>query len=144
VLRPFWAGGADGVSFRGEFFAFDDLSSFPKPRGVTHPPVHLGGSSRAAARPAGRRGDGYFPGGGLTPAERAVQLDLARSTAAGAGRDPKALEYTRWGSIDMPVERVEAFVAQGATRIVVSPTTTEPDRQRAEMSTFVERVAGCF
>jgi len=44
----------------------------------------------------------------------------------------------------MPVERVEAFAAQGATRIVVSPTTTEPDRQRAEMSTFVERVAGCF
>jgi hypothetical protein len=43
VLRLLWAGGADGVSFRGEFFAFDDLCSFPNPRGVTHLPVHLGG-----------------------------------------------------------------------------------------------------
>src|SRR5439155_9595970 len=130
-------------AFHGEFFAFDDLYSFPKPHGVTHLPVHVGGSSRAAARRAGRRGDGYFPGGGLTPAEWAVQLDLARSTATEAGRDPAALEYTRWGSIDMPIERVEAFAAQGVARIVVSPTATEPDRQGAEMSTFVERRAGC-
>jgi hypothetical protein len=57
----------------------------------------IGGSSRAAARRAGRRGDGYFPGGALTPHERGIQLDLARSTAVEAGRNPKALEYTRWG-----------------------------------------------
>jgi probable F420-dependent oxidoreductase len=144
VLRLLWAGGADGVSFHGEFFAFDDLCSFPKPFGVPSLPIHIGGSSRASARRAGRRGDGYFPGGALTPAERAAQLDLARATAVRAGRDPRALEYTRWGSIDMPVERVEAFAAQGVTRIVVSPAETTPDRQRAEMSAFAERVAGCF
>jgi probable F420-dependent oxidoreductase len=144
VLRLLWAGGADGVSFHGEFFAFDDLCSFPKPYGGTRLPVHIGGSSRAAARRAGRRGNGYFPGGALTPAERAAQLDLARSTAAAAGLDPAALEYTRWGSIDMPVERIEVFAAQGVTRIVVSPTATEPDQQRAEMSAFIERIARCF
>ncbi|MEU0485244.1 TIGR03619 family F420-dependent LLM class oxidoreductase, partial [Streptosporangium sp. NPDC006013] len=62
VMRLLWAGGEDGVSFTGEFFAFDDLCSFPKPHGITHLPIHIGGSSRAAARRAGRRGDGYFPG----------------------------------------------------------------------------------
>lgn len=46
VRRLLWAGSADGVSFRGEFFAFDDLCSFPEPYGVTHLPVHIGGSSR--------------------------------------------------------------------------------------------------
>jgi alkanesulfonate monooxygenase SsuD/methylene tetrahydromethanopterin reductase-like flavin-dependent oxidoreductase (luciferase family) len=33
------------------------------PYGVAHLPIHIGGSSRAAARRAGRRGDGYVPGG---------------------------------------------------------------------------------
>ncbi|MEZ0076877.1 LLM class F420-dependent oxidoreductase [Planotetraspora sp. GP83] len=141
VLRLLWTGGEDGVSFDGEFFAFDNLSSFPKPYGVAQLPIHIGGSSRAAARRAGRRGDGYFPGGALDPQERAIQMELARSTAIEAGRSPETLEYTRWGSIDMTVERVEAFAALGVTRIVVSPTTIEPDQQRDEMSAFAQRLA---
>jgi len=112
VLRLLWAGGEDGVSFDGEFFRFDDLCSFPKPYHGGHLPIHVGGSSRAAARRAGRRGDGYFPGGALGPAERAAQRELVRSTAVRAGRDPEALDYTRWGSIDLTAERVEAFAAR--------------------------------
>ncbi|GII30646.1 TIGR03619 family F420-dependent LLM class oxidoreductase [Planotetraspora mira] len=139
VMRLLWAGGEDGVSFDGEFFAFDRLSSFPKPYGVDHLPIHIGGSSRAAARRVGRRGDGYFPGGALDQNERAVQMELARSTAIEAGRDPETIEYTRWGAVNMTVEQVEAFAAQGVTRVVVSPTTAEPGGQRDEISAFAER-----
>jgi len=139
VLRLLWAGGADGVSFAGEFFAFDSLCSFPKPLGVDRLPIHVGGSSRAAARRAGQRGDGYFPGGMLTPDERSAQWELARSAAADAGRDPALLEYTRWGSIDMTSDQVEAYAAQGVTRIVVGLTSAEPDQQRTEMSAFAGR-----
>ncbi|ABD09553.1 flavin-dependent oxidoreductase [Frankia casuarinae] len=139
VMRLLWAGGEDGVSFRGEFFDFDNLCSFPKPYGVTQLPIHVGGSSRAAARRAGLRGDGYFPGGALGPDERSLQLDLARSTAFEAGRNPDALEYTRWGSIDMTPERVEAFAAQGVTRIVVGATAIDPVQQRDEISAFAQR-----
>ncbi|MDA0631934.1 TIGR03619 family F420-dependent LLM class oxidoreductase [Nonomuraea sp. MCN248] len=141
VLRLLWEGGEEGVSFAGEFFSFDEVTSYPKPHGVTHLPIHVGGASQAAARRAGRRGDGYFPGGALTPEERAIQLDLARAAAVAAGRDPGALEYTRWGSIDMSAERVDTFAAQGVTRIVVSPAATEPERQRDEMSAFAETFA---
>jgi probable F420-dependent oxidoreductase len=141
VLRLLWEGGEEGIGFDGEFFSFDDVTSYPKPHGVTHLPIHVGGSSRAAARRAGRRGDGYFPGGALTPEERAIQLDLARAAAVEAGRDPGALEYTRWGSIDMSAERVATFAAQGVTRIVVSPTATEPEQQRDEMCAFARRFA---
>jgi D-serine deaminase-like pyridoxal phosphate-dependent protein len=49
------------------------------------------------------------------------------------------VEYTRWGSIGMPVERVEAFAAQGVTRVVVAATATELARQRDELSAFAER-----
>jgi hypothetical protein len=38
--------------------------------------------SAAAARRAGRRGDGYFPGGRLTAAERAGWVELMRTAAA--------------------------------------------------------------
>jgi probable F420-dependent oxidoreductase len=139
VMRLLWAGGEDGVSFGGEFFSFDNLCSYPKPYGGTHLPIHVGGSSRAAARRAGRRGDGYFPGGALSPHERGLQMDLARSTAIEAGRDPEALEYTRWGSTDMSTERVEALAAQGVTRIVVGAIATEPAQQRHELSAFAQR-----
>ncbi|MFI9009876.1 TIGR03619 family F420-dependent LLM class oxidoreductase [Actinosynnema sp. NPDC053489] len=139
VLRLLWEGGEEGVGFSGEFFAFEDVCSFPKPHGVTHLPIHVGGSSRAAARRAGRRGDGYFPGGALTPDERQAQLALARATAAAAGRDPSALEYTRWGSIDLTPAGVEAFAEQGVTRVVVSATSADPAEQRDQLSAFAER-----
>ncbi|TDC86275.1 LLM class F420-dependent oxidoreductase [Actinomadura sp. 7K507] len=139
VLRLLWAGDENGVGFAGEFFSFENLCSFPKPFGGDELPIHVGGSSLAAARRAGRYGDGYFPGGSLTPDERAAHLRLARSTAAEAGRDPAALEYTRWGTLDITAERVEELTAQGVTRIVVSTTASEPEQQRDEMSTFASR-----
>jgi probable F420-dependent oxidoreductase len=139
VLRLLWAGGEAGVSFHGEFFAFDNLVSFPKPYQARSLPIHVGGSSRAAARRAGRRGDGYFPGGLLLPDERAIQLRLARRAAAEAGRDPDALEYTRMGSIELTQERAEQLAAEGVDRIVVGSTATDPAEQRDQMFAFADR-----
>ena len=140
VLRLLWAGDDTGVSFSGEFFDFTNLCSFPKPWNTTTLPVHVGGSSPAAARRAGRRGDGYFPGGRLTPAERASQMELMRAAAAEAGRDPGALEYTRWGSMDMSAADVEAHTQNGTTRLVVGPSSLDPAGQRAEISAFADRL----
>jgi probable F420-dependent oxidoreductase len=138
VLRLLWSGDENGVSFDGEFFSFTSLCSFPKPLGRL--PVHVGGSSRAAARRAGLRGDGYFPGGRLTVQERASQLDLMRATARAAGRDPGALEYTRWGSIDMTDSDVDGYAAQGTTRLVVAPTSAGIFEQHDQISAFAERL----
>ncbi len=139
VLRLLWAGDEKGVGHQGEFYTFDDLCSFPHPVGGADLPVHVGGSSRAAARRAGLRGDGYFPGGRLDARERAEQWDLVRATAAGAGRDPGALEYTRWGALDMTEDDVEALAAQGVTRIVVSPASDDPEERREELAAFAGR-----
>lgn len=140
VLRLLWSGDESGVSFDGEFFSFTSLCSFPKPWQARTLPVHVGGSSNAAARRAGRRGDGYFPGGRLTPAERASQLELMRAAAAEAGRDPDALEYTRWGSIDMTAADVESRARDGVTRLVVGTTSADLAAQRAEISAFADRL----
>jgi probable F420-dependent oxidoreductase len=135
VLRLLWSGGP--VSFDGEFFQFKDVCSFPQP--LSDVPIHIGGSSTAAARRAGLRGNGYFAGGALVPDERARQLAVARETAAEAGRDPSSLEYTRWGSIDMPESAIEILAAQGVTRVVVSASSPDPAEQRDQLSAFAAR-----
>ncbi len=140
VLRLLWSGDDRGVSFDGEFFSFTNLCSFPKPVGGGLLPVHIGGSSAAAARRAGLRGDGYFPGGRLTAAERASQFEVMQATARAAGRDADALEYTRWASIDMTAPDVADFAAQGATRLVVPPASADPSGQLDQISAFAQRL----
>jgi len=142
VLRLLWAGDAAGVSFDGEFFSFQRLCSFPKPDQAAALPIHVGGSSRAAARRAGRRGDGYFPGGRMSSAERAEQLSLMRAAAEQAGRDPASLEYTRWGTIDASAEDVAAHASAGVTRLVVSPSAGTQAEQLDELTAFAERLIG--
>lgn len=139
ALRLLWAGGENGVSFDGEFYSFTGLCSRPGPHKAMTLPIHVAGSSRAAARRAGRLGDGYFPGGGIDDRERATLVELMRSTAREAGRDPDALEYTRWGSIDMAPEDVASRAASGVTRLVVGPTAIGPGAMRDELSAFAER-----
>jgi probable F420-dependent oxidoreductase len=139
VLRLLWAGDENGVSFDGEFYSFAAACSFPKP--LQPLPVHVGGSSPAAARRAGRRGDGYFPGGRLTEAERVSQLKLMRAAARDAGRDPDALQVTRWGSIEMTAEDVAQHAGRGADRLVVAPASVHLSEQRDQLAAFADRFA---
>ena len=140
VMRLLWAGDATGVSFKGEFFTFSNLVSFPKPHHARTLPIHVAGSTRAAARRAGLRGDGYFAGGRVGSEERALQIDLMRATAREAGRDADRIELSRWGSIEMSQADAEALAAAGATRVVVSATSADPQVQREEISAFAERL----
>jgi probable F420-dependent oxidoreductase len=139
ALKLLWAGDENGVTFDGEFVYFTGVCSFPKPSAPL--PLHVGGSSRAAARRAGLRGDGYFPGGRITEAERASQIELMRATAAEAGRDAAALEYTRWGSIDMTAADVDAHAERGVNRLVIAPASPDLDEQRQQLSAFAERLS---
>lgn len=140
VLRLLWSADEDGLSSHaGTFFEFTGLASYPGPHQGPTIPVHVGGSSRAAARRAGRRGDGWFPGGALGPTEREAQWALVRRTAEAAGRDPDAIEHTRWAPIDMSAGRLEAFADQGVTRLVVAAAAADPQEQRDELSAFAER-----
>jgi probable F420-dependent oxidoreductase len=140
VLRLLWAGDENGVSFDGEFFSFQNLCIFPKPLGTGTLPIHVGGASRAAARRAGQRGDGYFPGGQLTAGERASQLDVMRTAAGQAGRDPAQLEYTRWVPASISAAEADAQAALGATRLVAALGSPDLDGQREEMSALAGRL----
>ncbi len=114
VLRALWA--ADGVTHNGSFVQLDNVSSNPKPANGTVP-IHIGGHSRAAAERAGRIGDGFFPGTG----NLAELIDIARQTAADAGRDPSAIEVTA-GSDSLtkdPSGSVDELTQLGVDRMAV-------------------------
>ena len=76
-------------------------------------PIMVGGDTAAAARRAGRLGDGYFPARTPSPA----LLDEMRRAAEAAGRDPKSIEITVAAPAD-PSE-IEALARQGITRVGV-------------------------
>jgi hypothetical protein len=63
-----------------------------------------------------------------------------RAAAAEAGRDPAALEYTRWGSIDLSAADVEAHARNGTIRLVVAPSSVDPAEQRTELTAFADRL----
>ena len=56
-------------------------------------PIHIGGHSPAAARRAGRYGDGFFPTV-VNPEKLKELFALVRSEAEKAGRDPAAIEFS--------------------------------------------------
>ena len=58
VMRELWR--SEPASFHGEFVRFDRVYCSPRPAAGAVP-IIVGGHSRAAARRAGRLGDGFFP-----------------------------------------------------------------------------------
>lgn len=114
VLRLLWQDRPEGADFHGEFFDFDNAMSYPKP--VSHIPIHIGGHSRAAARRAGRLGDGFQPLG-VGGAELAELVSLMREEAERCGRDPDALELSLGHLVTkIDSERAAKLEARGADR----------------------------
>ncbi len=96
----------------------------------------------AAARRAGERGDGFFPGGWLPPAQRAAHLEHMRTCAIAAGRrDPDRLEVTRWASLELDPAGAESLAEQGAGRLVVPLTAADDDGRSRQLEEFAERHA---
>lgn len=88
VMRALWSG--DKTTFDGDFFHFQDCISRPRPAQGSVP-IIIGGHTKAAARRAGRLGDGFFPGSGSID-QLAELFALVRQTAQEHGRDPDAIE----------------------------------------------------
>jgi probable F420-dependent oxidoreductase len=124
VMRLLWQDRPDGVSHHGEFFGFDHAMSYPKPAAPV--PIHIGGHSRAAARRAGRIGDGFQPLG-VGGSELAELVTLMRDEAQRCGRDPDALELSL-GHLVTKVDagRAAKLEALGADRLVLAmPPTSD-------------------
>ncbi|WP_139333120.1 LLM class flavin-dependent oxidoreductase, partial [Mycobacterium sp. SP-6446] len=142
VLRALWADQPGGVSHRGEFFDFDDVMCYPKPVAGERLPIHIGGHSRAAARRAGRFGDGFQPLG-VTGPELAALIALMREEASSAGRDPAGLEVSLGHAVTkIDADRAGSLIDQGADRIVLSmPPTSNIEEAQDILSDCAQRLS---
>jgi probable F420-dependent oxidoreductase len=110
AMRALWS--QECASYRGRFVSFDQVFCRPQPP-ERRIPIIVGGDTMAAARRAGRLGDGYFPARSA-PAELFEEM---RRAALAVGRDPAAIELT----VAAPSEpsEIEALARQGVTRVAV-------------------------
>jgi probable F420-dependent oxidoreductase len=122
ALKQIWT--EQEAEFHGRFINFAPIFSWPKPVQRPHPPIYIGGESRAALERLHTLGDGWLPQAATPPEElRRVRLWLADNgrtnvpfTIFGAGRDKAALA----GYAEAEVDEVTFLL----------PTQPEPDTLR--------------
>ena len=94
IFKALWT--QSPASFVGEFYRFEGVRCLPSPVQKPHPPIWVGGHSRAALRRVARLADGWHPVGAnpavpLTPRELSALLDDLRRLTEAEGRDPSTL-----------------------------------------------------
>ena len=161
IFKTLWT--ESPASFEGEFYRFDPIVCLPHPVQKPHPPIWVGGHSKAAMRRAARYGDGWHPVGAnaavpLPPAELRASLDeLFRLTEA-EGRDPHALTISYKapiydvarapsgarrlfsGTTDQVVEDIATFARLGVSELIFdfrSPTLAESLERMERFATTI-------
>ncbi len=139
AMRALWT--QDSSTYHGEFTDFDRAFSYPKPAQGSVPIV-IGGHSKAAARRAGRLGDGFFPGRGSN--ESLVELfDIMRASALEADRDPDSIELTTGGAAAFapdPIAALRELEELGVSRVVIPPLSFNPDKIGDAFAAFGDNV----
>jgi probable F420-dependent oxidoreductase len=110
AMRVLWS--QERASFKGTYVSFTDVFCRPMPveRRI---PIIVGGDTKAAARRAGRLGDGYFPARGAPP----ELFDEMRRAAEQSGRNPADIELTVAAPVDLA--EIEVLAKRGVNRVAV-------------------------
>lgn len=134
VMRTLWR--ESEADFDGEFTKFQGVVSKPKPVQQGGVPIIVGGHSKAAARRAGRQGDGFYPLG-VDLEGMASLRGVMEESAREAGRDP-SIEITMGGTTD--ADQALALQDAGVGRAVVFPPTGDLDALRGVLEPFARDV----
>jgi probable F420-dependent oxidoreductase len=115
IFKTLWT--QDPASFRGEFYRFDGIRCLPHPAQKPHPPIWIGGHSKAALRRVARLGDGWHPVGAnpavpLRPAELRAELDDLRRLTEAERRDFSTLTISYKAPIYDPGQGVDGGAAR--------------------------------
>ena len=110
AMRALWAN--DFAEYHGDFIDFEPIFCRPQPLNGTVP-INVGRHSKAAARRAGRIGDGFFPARGI-PHDL---FDIVKKTATEYGRDPKEIEFTV--SVPEDLNEIPELAKIGVKRILI-------------------------
>ena len=96
TIRALWDSRGELVNRDSPFFPLRNaLFDLPPYRGKW-PPIWIAAHGPRMLRATGRYADGFFPGFPHSPQEYAERLDIVRSAASDAGRDPMAITPAIW------------------------------------------------
>jgi probable F420-dependent oxidoreductase len=131
IFKQLWS--QSPASFNGRFYRFSDIRCEPFPVQKPHPPIWVGGHSRAALRRTARYGDGWHPVGAiaaspLPPQEMRVHLDKLKQLTEAEGRDFAALTI----SYKAPLYDTGLPSADGSRR----PFFGKPEHVAGDIRTF--------
>jgi probable F420-dependent oxidoreductase len=136
AMRALWSG--EETTLDNGFVSYERAISKPPPARPV--PIVIGGHTNAAARRAGRIGDGFFPG---KSDDIGALLDVMRGAAEEAGRDPEAIEVT-FGDPELfgpdPLAAVERLAKLGVDRLAVVPTSFDAASACDHLRKFGEEV----
>ena len=137
AMRALWSG--EAATYEGRFTSFEKCFARPEPVGGAIP-IHVGGHTEAAAKRAGRLGDGFFPGT-ANPDDLARLVDIVRTTATEAGRDPDAIEISTMALAMGPeaVDTVGRLAEAGVDRVIV-PAFFFYGEPESSLSSYGEQV----
>ncbi len=110
AMRALWSQAP--ASFEGKYLQFPDTYCEPRPAAGSVP-IIVGGHTKAAARRAGRIGDGFFP----ARSDGLELIPIVRQSAEEAGRDPDSVEIT--ASMPDDLEQIPELVKAGVSRVLV-------------------------
>ena len=115
VLRTLWCD--ETSAYDGEFYSLRPCSMFPKPVQEPHPPIHIGGESRAALARVARAGAGWHTFN-RTPGQLAGPLGTLDALLAEQGRGRGGVTITvcpYFQSLDADI--AEQYAGAGADAV---------------------------
>ncbi len=117
AMKKVWSG--EVVDHNSEFLQWQGFKSYPLPSQKPHPPIIIGGHSRAALQRTAVMGDGWFAFA-KDAGELAQMLVQLRGAAEVAGRDPASIEITTlWRQFSDGMAGLEAYRELGVARLLV-------------------------
>lgn len=165
AMKVAWT--AESPSFAGEFVNFANIDVEPRPWTKPHPPIWIGGESKAAMRRAVAVGDGWYPFASNpkfrmdTVQKYETRRDMLFALAEEAGRDPASLTLSlnvafhsataatpsdgdgRLSFTGSPGERaddIRAFAAAGVENFMVNVVSFDRSEMFERMEEFATNV----
>jgi probable F420-dependent oxidoreductase len=161
IMQALWTQG--DPQFAGTYYTFSGMKFSPKPVQRPHPPIWIGGSSRAAIRRAARLGDGWHPIRQSPDAVRRAVAELRRQ-ASDLGRDASRIAVSVRGELDFAktagaaaaepcafygtaaeiTRSIRGYQQAGASHVVLSMNRDEVNKIHDMMERFAQQVMPAF